>query len=450
MSQETTLPWQEWLSVAELNDRIQTLLEESFPYVRVRGEISSPRTPSSGHCYFSLIDGNSRLRGVIWRTTLRRLPVPPREGDAVLITGRITCYPPRGEYQLVVEGLKIDGAGRERDRLMELHDRLQAEGLFEAQRKRPLPMLPQTIGVVTSSTGAAIHDITRVLTRRFPGFQLILAHARVQGSEAPAEIVHALESLNRDARAEVIICGRGGGSAQDLACFNAEIVARAIAASTIPVVSAVGHEVDLTLADLAADARASTPSAAAELIMPERSVLLERLATLKQRLIQAAGQQLHQRQSGLQGLKKRLIHPRRTIENTRMRLDEHHERLVRKMRSHLQYKGERLEGMRHRLHLWGRSPTFQPLTARTQLHQERLNTSLGHLLNHKRTQLDHLTTRLQNASPNAILGRGYAIVRDEEGRVIDRAAATTPGDTLAITLAEGSVQARVTHVTEAP
>ncbi|MBF0126979.1 MAG: exodeoxyribonuclease VII large subunit, partial [Magnetococcales bacterium] len=257
------------LTVTQLNEGIREILEEGFPYLQVRGEITDWKIHPSGHIYFSLMDTQSRIRAVVWRGNRARIATLPKAGDAVLVTGRIAVYTPRGEYQLIVEGLRLDGAGGEREKMRLLHARLSAEGVFDQARKRPIPFLPAAIGVVTSASGAALHDISRTLERRFPSCHLILAHARVQGEGAPEEIVLALERLIVDGRAEVIICGRGGGSVEDLAAFNSELLLRAIAASPVPVISAVGHEVDLTLADLVADWRAATPSAAAERVLPE-------------------------------------------------------------------------------------------------------------------------------------------------------------------------------------
>ncbi|MBF0340630.1 MAG: exodeoxyribonuclease VII large subunit, partial [Magnetococcales bacterium] len=287
------------LTVSQLNEEIRYLLEEGYPYLQVRGEITDWKMAPSGHIYFSLMDAQARIRAVIWKATRFRITALPRSGDAVIVTGRISVYPPRGEYQLVVEGLRPDGAGGEREKLLLLHARLAAEGLFEPGRKRPLPLLPRAVGVVTSASGAAIHDITRTLDRRFPGYHLILVHARVQGEGAPEEIVRALRRLAEDGRAEVILCGRGGGSAEDLAAFNSEIVVRAIAASPMPVISAVGHEIDTTLADLVADARASTPSAAAEMILPEADMLLARLNNCASRLQTAMNHRARSRQERL-------------------------------------------------------------------------------------------------------------------------------------------------------
>ncbi|WP_130472584.1 exodeoxyribonuclease VII large subunit [Candidatus Magnetaquicoccus inordinatus] len=211
-----------WLTVSQLNEQIRQLLEGGLPFVRVRGEISDLHQPASGHLYFTLLDAQSRIRAVVWRASRARLRVIPKSGDSVLITGRMALYPPRGEYQLIVEALQPAGAGSERERFLQLFARLQGEGLFAEARKRPLPFLPSCIGIVTSATGAAIHDMVRVLEQRVSGYHLLLSPARVQGEGADRELVEALQRLWRDGRAEVIICGRGGGSAEDLAAFNSD------------------------------------------------------------------------------------------------------------------------------------------------------------------------------------------------------------------------------------
>ena len=447
---ETTMAWKKWLSVAELNERIRALLEEGFPHVRVRGEISDLRAPASGHVYFQLIDRQSRLRAVVWRGTRARLGMIPRSGEAVMVTGRIVVYPPRGEYQLIVEAMRPDGAGAERERFLRLFSQLKAEGLFDEKNKRPLPFLPQTIGVVTSASGAAIHDILKVLERRFPGFHLILCHATVQGDQAPAEICAALDTLVRDGRSQVIICGRGGGSADDLSCFNTEIVARAIANSPIPVVSAVGHEVDLTLADLAADARAPTPSAAAERVMPDRGPLVARINTLQQRLFQGLRNQHKKEQQRLDHLRNRMRHPQRHLEQNRLRCDELTQRLILAAHPPLRRHQQTLAALANRLHAWPNSGYFVLRRARLGHAKEQLPTAARHLLARHRQGVLNLVARLEGVSPVAILQRGYAIVRDQKEQIVRDSQTLTRGEILRITLSRGTLEAVITQIEEPP
>ncbi|GAB0056379.1 Exodeoxyribonuclease 7 large subunit [Candidatus Magnetaquicoccaceae bacterium FCR-1] len=432
------------LSVSQLNEEIRALLEEGYPYLQVRGEIADWKPAPSGHVYFALIDPQARIRAVIWKTTRLRIPTLPRSGDAVVVTGRISVYPPRGEYQLVVEGIKSDGAGDERERLLALHARLSAEGLFAPARKRALPLLPRAIGVVTSASGAAIHDITRTLARRFPGFCLLLAHARVQGAGADEEIARALRRLAADGRAEVILCGRGGGSADDLAAFNSEIVVRAIADSPVPVISAVGHEIDVTLADLVADARASTPTAAAELAMAEKSLLVERLSRLRERLALAMRGVLRSRREKGVALASRLTHPRRRIDQDRLRCDALQERLHGAMRMVLARWDKEVAFRAERLNQWGRGRPLALRVARLvyleQLLIRRMRQELA--LHRERARLAEV--RLLAISPLGVLARGYALVRDEQGGLARRAGAYPAGSRLRVTLAEGELRVVVT------
>ncbi|MBF0425549.1 MAG: exodeoxyribonuclease VII large subunit [Magnetococcales bacterium] len=433
------------LTVSELNGRIRDLLEGSYPYVRVRGEIADLRRPPSGHIYFTLIDADSQIRSVVWRTTVRRLPLSPRVGDAVLVTGRVSVYLPRGEYQLVVEGMLPRGAGDERERLLRLHALLAAEGLFAEARKRPLPFLPEVIGVVTSTAGAAIHDIMRVLDQRFPGYHLLLAHAQVQGAAAPEEIAAALDRLNADARAAVIICGRGGGSAEDLAAFNSELVVRAIARSRAPVISAVGHEVDITLADLVADWRCATPSAAAERVLPEKRLLHDQLQVLQERLILATHHLLRQQHERVRLQRARLRDPRRHLEHSRQRCDEAVERLRRALHARLLDRRGRLAQLQERLLAWREGRYLPFWRQRIAIDLTRLLRAGPEVIHARGERLAALHARLLVLSPQATLKRGFAIVRDDQGQLVRDSDAVRPGDAIALTLARGGMQARVTR-----
>ncbi|MBF0175867.1 MAG: exodeoxyribonuclease VII large subunit [Magnetococcales bacterium] len=434
------------LTVTELNEQVRELLEDAFPYVRVRGEVSGLRKPPSGHVYLTLVDADSQMRCVIWRTTARRLPHLPRDGDAVLATGRIAVYTPRGEYQMVIEGLAPQGAGDERARLLKLHAALSAEGLFAETRKRPLPLLPGIIGVVTSTSGAVIHDIIRVLDLRFPHYHLLVAHAQVQGVTAPDEIAAALDLLNHDGRAEVIICGRGGGSAEDLAAFNTEAVVRAIARSKAPVVSAVGHEVDVTLADLVADLRCPTPSAAAERILPEKALLDNHIRTLRHRLDRAALGHVQRHRERIAACRARLRDPRRHLEQSRQRCDELVERLFRSMHLALSGQQERSHQLLARLLAWRQGRYFPFCRQRVDTLLLRLLHASQHHTRQKRSLLSALQFRLTALSPHATLERGYAIVRDREGRVLRRTDGVTQGDPINVTLARGKLAAQVVRL----
>src|SRR5712691_8736350 len=281
-------------TVSQLTERLRAVVEEQFPAVWVEGEISNFRVFGSGHAYFTLKDEAAQVRGVLFRTRVRRLRFEPGDGQHVLAFGSLEVYAQRGEYQLVVELLEPRGLGALQLAFEQLKQRLGAEGLFETARKRPLPPFPRKIGVVTSPSGAAIRDILRIIGRRFAGLHIVLAPCRVQGEGAAEEIAQGIVGLNRLGGVDVIIAGRGGGSLEDLWAFNEEVVARAIAGSKIPVISAVGHEVDVTIADFVADLRAPTPSAAAELVVREKQAIVDGLADLRHRLHRSMGRRLEQ------------------------------------------------------------------------------------------------------------------------------------------------------------
>ncbi|MEK6655385.1 MAG: exodeoxyribonuclease VII large subunit, partial [Thermodesulfobacteriota bacterium] len=320
------------LTVSKLNERIKSLLEEGFAVVWVEGEVSNLRRPASGHIYFTLKDAKSQIRAVIFRNPFARSRgrtsgFEVEEGMSVVCRARLTVYPPRGEYQLVIDAVEPRGLGALQKAFEQLKVRLEAEGLFAAVRKKPLPFLPARIGVVTSPTGAVIRDILTVTRRRFPSVDVLIAPVRVQGTEAPAEIIRALGDLQIAQGVDVIILARGGGSLEDLAPFNDEGVARAIARSRIPVISAVGHETDFTIADFTADLRAATPSAAAELAVPLRAELMESIETLRLRLIRYRRRETERLRERLAGLSGRLRDPKRRLADIRIALDDNVERM---------------------------------------------------------------------------------------------------------------------------
>ena len=390
------------ISVSTLVHLLQELVEDNFVEVLVQGELASLSCPSSGHYYFTLKDSKSQLRCAMFRSHARALPFRPEEGVAVICRGRVSVYPQRGDLQLIVEGLEPIGVGGQQLALEQLKAKLAKEGLFAEQRKQPLPEFPTTIGVVTSATGAAIHDILTVLRRRSAGVKVLLRAVRVQGQGAADEISSAIADLNRDGRAEIIIVGRGGGSREDLWAFNEESVARAIAASTLPIISAVGHEVDFSIADLVADLRAPTPSAAAELVVQNRLELERHLDQLLLRLGTQMRSQLELLQSRLQGLEKRLKAPREQL--------------------HIQ----RLQ--------------WQQLVLR-------LEQAMADLLGQQQHRFAVLAGQLDALSPLAVLGRGYAIVREvESGLVVKDQAQVVAGDYLRVQLAKGELSVVVAKV----
>jgi len=396
------------LTVTELTGDIRGLLEDTFPRLWVAGEISNLRRPASGHIYLTLKDDGAQIAGVVWRSTVARLRAQPENGMEVVVRGRLTVYPVRGDYQIVIDGLQPRGVGALEEAFRRLCAKLETEGLFEAERKRPLPFLPSRIAIVTSPTGAALHDITNVITRRFPPADLLVVPVRVQGDGAAAEIAAAIERVNTDPRGcEVIIVGRGGGSLEDLWAFNEEVVARAIFASRIPVISAVGHEIDVSIADLVADRRALTPSEAGEIVLPRLDQLLATLDDTAGRLRGAVERSLDRRRRDLADRRRRLLgrSPTRAIAERAQRIDELAERAGRSARA---------------------------AVAR------------------QRSSLGGAAGRLDALSPLRVLGRGYGITtRDGDRTPLRDAAGLSTGDRISTRLASGTILSEVVETNEA-
>nr|WP_302341791.1 exodeoxyribonuclease VII large subunit [Aeromonas simiae] len=432
-------------TVTRLNSAVRMLLEHELGTVWLNGEISNLAMPASGHWYFSLKDLSSQVRCAMFKGSNRRVAMRPRDGMQVLVQARVSLYEPRGDYQLIIESMQPAGDGVLAMRFEELKQRLAAEGLFAAERKRPLPTQPRAVGIITSATGAALHDMLTVLRRRAPALPVIIYPTQVQGQAAIGQIVHALYTANRRDEVDVLIVGRGGGSLEDLWCFNEEAVARAIAHSRIPVVSAVGHEVDVTISDFVADLRAPTPSAAAELVAPDQGQLRERLAVLARSLHRAIAQQLQERRHHLALLGKRLEHrdPKRTLEQQSQRLDELALRLERQMQRQLQGSERHLGQLAQRLERHTPQRRIEEGRRHQQLAAERLGSAMARLLATRSHRIGMLAARLDGVSPLATLGRGYAILRDEQGKVVQRAADTHIGQPLSVRLAEGSLSVRV-------
>lgn len=434
------------LTVSELNHQVRHLLEVSFLQAWVVGELSSFSRPGSGHWYFTLKDAKCQVRCAMFKGFNQRIREIPKEGDQVRIRGKVSLYENRGDYQIIVEHMEPAGLGALQQAFEELKYKLQTEGLFEAARKKPVPALPRHIGVVTSPTGAAIHDILTVLARRFPSIPITVYPTVVQGASAAAEIVAAIHRAERHGRADVLIIGRGGGSLEDLWCFNDESVARTIANCPLPTVSAVGHEVDFTIADFVADLRAPTPSAAAEKLSPDQHDWLRHLEGQQARMVQSLQTTLRRLSNQLGHLGARLRDPRRELMEKAQRLDELDSRLITVTRSRLSHEQTRIEHLGNRLAM--QSPARQLGLNQTRLSQvsEQLRSNMERLLVRKSERLSHLGQSLNVVSPLATLDRGYAIVQTENQPVIRDAADLKPGDTLTAQLARGSVEATVTRI----
>jgi exodeoxyribonuclease VII large subunit len=438
-------------SVSELTARIKAQLETGFPAVWVQGEISNLRTPGSGHAYFTLKDEMAQLRAVLFRNRGRRIRFEPEDGMQVLAFGGLDVYAARGEYQLVVELLEPKGVGALQYAFEQLKRRLEAEGLFDRARKRPLPAYPRVIAIVTSPTGAAIRDMLNIIGRRFGDLRILIVPVRVQGEEAPGEIVAALAALAGVTELDVVIVGRGGGSIEDLWAFNDERVARAIVACRVPVISAVGHETDYTIADFVADLRAPTPSGAAELVVREKLQIIRGLVELHDRLYQAMASQMQQRRDRVEALARRrvLTEPGRALREWTRRLDETQAGLHAAARGHHR-------ALAHRVDLATNALSSQHPLARishgaamlVQL-RGRLAASATHRAKHSRHRLAAAVGRLQSLSPLAVLGRGYSLTRLlPSGQVLRSARQVRVGDAIEVLLAEGALDARVTDVKE--
>ncbi|MGD8176874.1 exodeoxyribonuclease VII large subunit [Marinimicrobium sp. ARAG 43.8] len=429
------------LSVSQLNRRAKQLLETHLPLLWVEGEISNLARPSSGHWYFTLKDDGAQVRCAMFRGRNQSVRFQPQQGQQVLLRARVSLYENRGDYQLIAEHMEEAGHGALQRAYEALKHKLSQEGLFDQERKRPLPALPRHIGVITSGTGAALRDILTVLKRRFPGIPVTLIPVPVQGKEAAPAIVDALALANRAGLFDVLIVGRGGGSLEDLWPFNEEAVARAIADSEVPVVSAVGHEVDFTIADFVADLRAPTPSAAAELVVPDATEWLARFAGYEQRLAQLMNRRLQAERQQVQHLGKRLRHPGERLQQQSQRLDGLELRLNQIMRQKLSLSRQRVEGLTLRLRT--RRPDMRVWRQKMDQLDERMQRQMQHTLQQKRQRFAEASRLLHSVSPLSTLERGYAIVHTESGDVVRDEAQLNTGDRIRTRVAHGEIISRV-------
>jgi len=440
-------PERDVYSVSRLNKEVRLLLESGMPMLWLEGELSNFAAPASGHWYFSLKDSGAQVRCAMWRQRNSQVRFRPKDGMAVLVRARVGLYEPRGEYQLLVEHLEEAGEGALKREFEKLKTRLAAEGLFAAERKRPLPAVPRRIGVVTSPTGAAIHDILRVLRARFPVAAVLVYPTAVQGAAAVPEIVRAIEAASRRQECDVLIVARGGGSLEDLWCFNDERVARAIAGCRVPTVSGVGHEVDVTIADFVADFRAPTPSAAALAATPDKTTWLESLALLESRFGGTMGRYLRARLLALDGLTQRMqvSHPGARLQQHAQRVDDLEQRLRLALRGGVLAKRQQLDTLGTRL--WRENPRHRLalLSAHAATLRQRLATTVGATLGLLEQRLALASRTLDAVSPLATLGRGFAVVsRASDGALLREAAQAPAGTEIEARLSKGRLRARVT------
>jgi exodeoxyribonuclease VII large subunit len=440
-------PQRRVFTVAEINAAIHGLLEREFADVWVTGEISGVRLASSGHYYFTLKEQDAQLRCVCFRQTARYLKFKPQDGVAAIARGRVDVYEVRGEYQLLVESLEPRGAGALQFAFEQLKKKLAAEGLFDASRKRPIPAFPRRIGIVTSPSGAAIRDLLNILERRFPGLHIRLFPAQVQGEGAVEDVCRGLRYFSESGWPDVVIVGRGGGSLDDLWTFNEEAVARAIAACRVPVISAVGHETDVTIADFTADLRAPTPSAAAELVVGTREHVLERIGGTEAKLRQVlryrlshAGRELHQR-----GIERATALLARRIGRSLQRVDELDYALRRRIHSLVAGWRGRLTAVKTRLAALDLRLRFARARRRLEMAGAAAAERIRLRLARARGRWQPLAAELDQLSPLKVLDRGYAIVQDERGRILKDAAEAPLDSAIAVRLARGRLKARVTE-----
>ena len=440
------------ITVSELNRQVRTLLERGVGRLWVEGEISNVARPASGHLYFRLKDESAQISAAFFRNRQRGPTLGFKNGDHVLAYGQVSLYEARGDYQLIVEQLEAAGEGVLQRRYEALKKKLAAEGLFDEERKQAIPALPRRIGVVTSPSGAAIRDVLSVLGRRFPAIPVVIYPAAVQGDAAPAELIGALQAAVRRDECDVLILTRGGGSLEDLWAFNDEQLARAIAECPLPVVSAVGHEVDFTIADFVADVRAPTPSGAAELVVPDRGDWLRAIDTIATRIARQGRRTLENKAQSLDWLNRRLVtaSPAARVARQQDRLREELGRLAAAMRHHLHSRSGRLHTLNRELLQVSPAVRVQRAINRTGELRQRLAAAGRRRVADADRRLRVAARALDAVSPLATLDRGYAIVTDvATGKALTRASAVKKGDDIRARLAHGELQAKITGITDA-
>jgi exodeoxyribonuclease VII large subunit len=431
------------LSVSQLNRQIKFLLETQYPAVPVTGELSNVSRPASGHVYFTLKDQGAQIRCALFRSVLARSAYKPKEGDQVLLRGKLSLYEGRGDYQIIVSSIQPEGEGALQAAFFKLKEKLDREGLFSPEHKQPLPPVVHRIGIVTSRTGAALHDILTVLKRRFPAISVILYPVQVQGAEAPAQIITAIETANRLNQVDVLIVGRGGGSLEDLWSFNDEGVARAVFASKLPIVSAVGHEVDVSISDFVADVRAATPSQAAELVSPDQTDLYQLITQRRDQLVRRWKTINQTAQQRLSYLRQRLRDPGTLLREWQQRLDDQERRLVSVAHSQQRLRLQRFDALEKRLHRASPMVRLKADQQRLAQWRQRLERLGYEQLKPRRQQLAAYAGQLNTLSPLNTLERGYSITRAEDGSVIQKAGQTQAGDRITTLLRDGTLTSRV-------
>ena len=436
---------QQILQVSELTKKVRFLIESELNTVWLTGEISNFIAASSGHWYLSLKDNKSQVRCAMFKGNNRRVRITPRNGQQILVRAKVSLYEPRGDFQLILEQMDDAGTGLLRQKFEQLKESLTNEGLFSLARKQPLPEQINRVGVVTSPTGAAIKDILTVLQRRNPRIEVIIYPSLVQGDLAAAQISHAINIANARAECDVLIVGRGGGSLEDLWCFNEECVVRAIVASELPIISAVGHEVDTTLSDYAADIRAATPSAGAELVSQDSEELIQKLMQLKQRLWHCIRQQQRHNQQQLSALQHRLeqVHPEQKLQWQQQKCDDLTLRLQQIINRELKRFKQQPQHLTEQLSYLSPLKNINHYQETCLQLEQRLIAAIQHKLANNTSRFIALIEQLNLVSPLATLARGYSIVRDENERVINSSKQVNANDVISVQLSDGAIKAKV-------
>src|SRR3954467_12976965 len=432
------------ISVAELNRRARGFIETGFPLLWVAGEICNLTRAASGHCYFSLKDGSAQVRCIFFRNKAALVGWKLENGMQVEVRALPTLYEARGDFQLTIEGMRRSGLGALFEAFERLKLKLEQEGLFDALRRKPIPQFPGAVGVVTSLTGAVLHDVLTTLARRMPSIRVVVYPTPVQGEGAGMRIAHAIRAASRRAEVDVLIVCRGGGSMEDLWAFNEEIVARAIFDCVMPVVSGVGHETDFTITDFVADARAPTPTAAAELVSPNRVELLARVNVLAARLARDVHRSLNTRMQHVDYLAKRLVHPGERMQAELRHLAHLAGRMQAASRRAIDAAAWKLSDLSQ--HLRGMLPDIDALLEEQGALLQRMSFCQARVLEQYAARLGKMTANLEHLNPHAVLDRGYSIVEKDDGRIVRAAEQLGTGELLRLTFASGAARSRVEHI----
>ena len=433
-------------SVTELNHKVKNVLENRLPTVWVEGEISNLSVPSSGHWYLTLKDDGAQIRSAMFRGRNRNVNFIPKNGTQVVVYGNLSLYAPRGDYQLIIESMEEAGEGALRRAFEQLKAGLEKEGLFDDSYKKPIPEMPKQIGVVTSGTGAAFRDIVHVLKRRFPSIPILLFPVPVQGNEAAPAIKQAIEKANTLKNCDVLIVGRGGGSLEDLWAFNEEIVARAIFQSEIPIVSAVGHQTDFTIADFVADLRAPTPSAAAEVVSPDQTEWLQTINSYEQYFLSRIQQIIADLKQQVLHLSKRLRNPNKELEEYAQKLDQLEIRLLKSIQYKLSVSKEKTQSLNTRFNNQNPLGHYSLQHKQIASHSSRLENALKRQIENKKLKFSSLAQRLDSISPLQTLQRGFSITKNQQGEIVSSCDQVSENDAINVQIKDGTLQGVIREI----